>query len=90
MKHKVILDGKEYLTQTSQLDLQSGETLLRSFSVEQLWKLHTLFAKEFNQMMDNKKSTELILDRLFKPTKYPNFHFHIEVLHELWLKDMGV
>ena len=48
-----------------------------------------VFQAEFDRLMDHKKqSTELVLERVFKPAKYPEFHRHLEIIHDLYHLDM--
>jgi hypothetical protein len=43
---------------------------------------------EFDKLYYSKKATELLLERVFKPEKYPEFHTFLDQIHEQWIKDM--
>jgi len=92
MKHTVTIQGKQYSIQTRYLDKVAGDTdmVLKDFDVEQLQCFLKLYEDEFNKLYNNKKATALMIERVFKPEKYPEFHFHLDVIHELWIKGMSV
>lgn len=41
---------------------------------------------EFDKLYYHKKGTELMLERVFNPKKYPEFHQYLDQLHEKWMK----
>lgn len=86
MKKKVKLNGQELIVQTNRFELQPGETLLSTFSVDEMLEMLKPFQADFDKLFDNKKSTDLLLERFANPAKYPDFHFHLDVVHELWIK----
>ena len=45
--------------------------------------------EEFDELYYNKKSTLLMLERVFKPEKYPEFHVFLFKLHEKWILEMS-
>ena len=45
------------------------------------------FAPEFDRLMKHKQTTALMLERIFNPKKFPGFHRHLDIIHELWMID---
>jgi len=41
--------------------------------------------EEFDKIYFSKKSTDQLLERVFKPEKYKEFHEYLNKLHEEWL-----
>lgn len=46
---------------------------------------NTISQKEFNDLLAHKNATALLLERIFKPEKYPEFHAYLDFLHERWI-----
>lgn len=43
---------------------------------------------EFDRILNNKKSVDLLLERIFKPEKYKDFHDYLDYVHAEWVKSM--
>lgn len=45
------------------------------------------FHEEFQKLYYDKKgrTLELMTERIFKPTKYPEFHDYLNCIHEHWI-----
>lgn len=37
-------------------------------------------------MYNHKKATDLLLERIFAPERFPDFHAYLDRLHEQWIK----
>lgn len=46
--------------------------------------------EEFEKLYSSKQSTAMLLERIFNPQKYPDFHAYLENLHEDWIKSMKI
>ncbi len=89
MRYKFKLDGEQYDVQTTGLDHQPGDgsVVLRTYDTETLKRFLGMFADEFRKLQENKKMTDLMIERIVdKNNKFRDFHFHLDVIHELWLR----
>lgn len=43
------------------------------------------FQAEFDRLLSHKKSSDLMIERIFKPEKYPEFHLYLNMIHEEWI-----
>lgn len=46
------------------------------------------YEAEFERLLVHKKSAELLIERIFNEKKYPEFHQHLDHIHEAWIERM--
>lgn len=99
MRYKFKLDGKKYDVQTSGIAYTPGDgsTVLRTYDTETLRSFLTLYADEFRKLQEHRKMTDLMIERitatdekLEQNKEFRAFHFHLDVIHEFWLRGVIV
>lgn len=60
--------------------------MLSKLTDQQLQDRLSLFEIEFERLMKARNSSQLMIERIVNPNQYPQFHSHLEVIHELWIR----